>query len=181
VFEEFDSLSDRILRRGRTGVPMRLRIILAVIGSFAILIGPFGAIGAGPAAARPECTIRGTAADDTLVGTGRGDVICAGPGRDRVWGLAGADFIAGGTGDDELHGNDGADTIRGKDDDDTITGNGLADRLYGGQGDDQVDGGFNDDIMSVRDGVDGNDAAIGDSGTDTCFVDAGDLASSCEL
>ena len=46
----------------------------------------------------------GNAGNDTLIGSGSGDVIDGGPGNDRIWGLGGADTIAGGEGDDAIYG-----------------------------------------------------------------------------
>ncbi len=71
----------------------------------------------------PQCTIRGTAGDDTgadaLVGTnptetttGK-DVICGLGGNDTINGLGGNDIVLGGDGNDRITGALGNDTING--------------------------------------------------------------------
>ncbi|HEV2796116.1 MAG TPA: hypothetical protein VGV65_00720, partial [Nocardioides sp.] len=41
------------------------------------------------------------------------DLLCSGPGNDRVRGGPGDDRISGGDGDDELHGGHGSDVVQG--------------------------------------------------------------------
>lgn len=55
------------------------------------------------------CTIRGTAADDVLVGTKKTDVICGYDGDDTLRGLRGDDRLVGGSGRDTAYGGPGRD------------------------------------------------------------------------
>jgi Ca2+-binding RTX toxin-like protein len=107
--------------------------------------------------------------------------------------------IRGGQGDDDfLSGDDGSDVVKGQQDDDEVCGNDQNDKLYGGQGDDLIGGPIatsdcfhgwdgvsnpqepGNDFLKSRDNVSGNDTVDGDFGTDTCVIDAGDTAVSCE-
>jgi Ca2+-binding RTX toxin-like protein len=87
-----------------------------------------------------------------------------------------------------LNGGDGSDIVRGQQDDDSIEGNDQSDKLYGGQGNDCLgqnctvsDSENGNDFLKTKDKVSGNDAAEGGNNTDTCRIDAGDQANSCEL
>ena len=65
---------------------MRLRSMLVTLAAAGLVGGaalPHGVYG-NVAGARTECTITGTAADDTLNGTTRNDVICAKAGSDTA-------------------------------------------------------------------------------------------------
>lgn len=89
----------------------------------------------GPAA----CTIVGTAAGETLNGTGGNDVICALRGVDVVHGNGGNDVLYGGSGADQLFGDGGNDA------------------LVGGRGPDadSIDGGIGVDSVNVFDAAAG--------------------------
>jgi Ca2+-binding RTX toxin-like protein len=181
---------------------MKLRGIFVSVATVGLMAGPAFAHGvlSSVVDARPACTIRGTAADDNLVGTTRADVICTKAGQDTAYGLEGNDTIKLGQGDDLGAGDDGSDVVKGQADDDQVCGNGQNDRLYGGQGDDDI-GGFNadnitsecyegfdgteqgetgNDWLKSRDNVSGNDFLDGGDNTDTCVIDAGDTNTSCE-
>lgn len=93
------------------------------------------------------CTIRGTAGPDLFIGTGGRDVICAGDGDDTVRGEGGSDIVYGGRG---------------------------WDLLVGGEGGDQLRGGRGPDTLRARDGVGGNDVALGGLGRDAISADPGD-------
>jgi Ca2+-binding RTX toxin-like protein len=87
-----------------------------------------------------------------------------------------------------LNGGDGSDVVKGQQDDDSIEGNDQNDKLYGGQGDDclgaqctTTDSENGNDLLKSRDKVSGNDYVDGGNNTDTCRIDAGDQALSCEL
>jgi Ca2+-binding RTX toxin-like protein len=87
-----------------------------------------------------------------------------------------------------LNGNDGSDVVKGQQDDDSVAGEDQNDKLYGGQGDDCLgagcttdDGENGNDFLKTKDKVSGNDTASGGNNTDTCRIDAGDQALSCEL
>lgn len=100
-----------------------------------------------------SCTITGNNGDNVLNGTPGYDVICGLGGDDRLRGFGATDRILGGAGNDVL---------------------------YGGVGDDLVFGQENDDIVNTRDGVEGNDVAVGGSGRDSCRTDPEDRKLSCE-
>jgi Tol biopolymer transport system component len=100
-----------------------------------------------------SCTITGNNGDKVLNGTPGYDVICGLGGDDRIRGYGATDRIRGGAGNDVL---------------------------YGGEGDDLVFGEENDDIVNTKDGVEGNDVAVGGSGRDSCRTDPEDLKLSCE-
>ncbi|MCP4181942.1 MAG: hypothetical protein GY761_01270, partial [Hyphomicrobiales bacterium] len=126
--------------------------------------------------------IDGTAAGETLTGTGEddyisalagNDVVDAGLGNDVVLGGEGNDEISGGEGYDDLQGGSGTDTLNGEAGDDLITGGAGDDIISGGSGDDQIYGEENDDQINAGAGDDlvatgdGNDSADGGEGTDT--------------
>lgn len=100
-----------------------------------------------------SCTITGNNGDNVLNGTPAYDVICGLGGDDRIRSLGATDRILGGAGNDVL---------------------------YGGEGDDLVFGQENDDIVNTKDGVEGNDVAVGGSGKDSCRTDPEDRKQSCE-
>jgi len=169
---------------------MRLRAIVGSVATAGLMVGPAFAHGvlSSVAGARKDCTITGTAANDTLSGTTRDDVICGKAGQDDIHADEGNDVIRGGQGDDEeLEGDDGSDVVRGQQDDDEVEGADQNDWLYGGQGDDQV--GDEDveevgnDFLKSRDNVSGNDTLNPGPNTDTCKIDAGDtiVDGECEL
>jgi Ca2+-binding RTX toxin-like protein len=110
-----------------------------------------------PAAAHAtplQCTITGTAGDDTLDGTALNDVICA---------RAGNDTVNAREGDDELRGALGNDT------------------LVAGAGNDAALGGEGNDVLRMDDGVGGNDfAGCGPGADDVAIIDSGDFVSQCE-
>ena len=182
---------------------MRIRGLFISLTAAGLLVGPafaHGMLGAVAGAAK-DCTITGTAADDSLVGTTRGDVICSKAGSDSVAGREGNDIIRLGQGDDSASADDGSDVVRGQQDDDQVCGNDQNDEIYGGQGDDflgavsqcelgsrgDASPGANNqyetgnDFLKSRDNVSGNDTVGGGENTDTCRIDAGDTVSNCEL
>ena len=184
---------------------MKLRALFVSVATAGLMAGPAFAHGivSSVVNAGPNCTITGTAADDTLVGTTRADVICTKAGQDTAAGLEGNDVLKLGQGDDTGYGDDGSDVVKGQADDDQVCGNDQNDRLFGGQGADVIGGSnatncytgwFNDassgntgfyesgnDFLKSRDNVSGNDTVDGGANTDTCRVDAGDTVYSCEL
>lgn len=95
------------------------------------------------------CTIWGTPANDTLVGT---------PGADTICGESGNDRILGGDGRDVLNGDDGNDTI--------VTGPG-GDLANGGAGDDTIDA--RDGDLDVANGSQGTDTVLADRRLDVAF------------
>jgi predicted extracellular nuclease len=83
-------------------------------------------------------TIRGTAGDDTLVGTNKVDVIMGLGGNDTIRGGNGEDVICGGAGDDRISGENGDDVLSGGFGNDTVDGGNGDDRLIGGPGTDTL-------------------------------------------
>lgn len=103
-----------------------------------------------------DCTIKGTAGNDTLNGTQGVDVICGFGGNDRLVGDAGADVLLGGEGadtlragpgNDTLRGGPGSDMLRGQEGNDAVRGDAGYDFLGGGPGDDTIDGGTDVDTV----------------------------------
>src|SRR3954447_19576790 len=155
-------------------------------------------------------TLAGTTRDDVICGKAGSDSVDALEGNDVVRGGQGDDgngcasphtpirrgivrqacfgpiqhgFITFG-----LNGGDGSDVVKGQQDDDSIEGNDQNDKLYGGQGDDCLGGSCTvsdsengNDFLKSKDKVSGNDVVNGGNNTDTCRIDAGDQAISCEL
>jgi len=127
--------------------------------------------------------IRGGQGDD-----GTGQPVCAAPIR-RSGRVPACDTVMHISSFFGLQGGDGSDVIKGQQDDDSIAGQGQNDKMYGGSGDDClgvqcVPGGGSEpgnDFLKTRDNVSGNDIANGGDNTDTCRIDAGDEAISCEL
>lgn len=136
----------------------------------------------------PTAPVRGSAADDSLIGHdgpdringyGGNDTISGRGGDDDLWGGNGQDLLRGGAGDDTLHGNDGDDNLSGQagndsifgyHDDDTLRGGTGMDTLIGGMGNDLLNGGEDDDQLS---GGIGDDTLIGGQGEDVLFGDLG--------
>jgi len=80
-------------------------------------------------------------------GTFFSEVIDAGEGNDRVYGLGGADVIFGSNGDDWIDGGAGNDVIFGGEGDDELWGGFGNDELRGSSGVDYIDGGFGSDQL----------------------------------
>lgn len=109
-----------------------------------------------------NCTIIGTAGNDSLTGTSGEDVICGLAGNDIIDGRNGNDRIYAGIGDDTIHGRAGNDIIYGDQGNDFILGHNGDDIIYGKLGDDIIYGGG------------GNDQIIGGDGADQLYGEAGD-------
>ena len=123
----------------------RIKVLFAVVAVLiAVVAVTPGASGATEARAG-ACfgmapTITGTAAGETINGTGGDDVIWAGGGNDTVNGLGGNDRICGNKGDDTLNGGPGNDKLKGGGGNDTLNGNEGDDTLKGGGGNDTLSG-----------------------------------------
>jgi Ca2+-binding RTX toxin-like protein len=93
------------------------------------------------------------------------DLICGGPGTDRMTGSAAGDRLRGGDGDDWIYGDLGEDLLLGDDGDDRLVEESIADSdrvddiLRGGTGSDRLRGGW------------GSDRLFGGAGEDT-LIDA---------
>lgn len=103
--------------------------------------------------------IRGSAFNDTLVGSDASDIIFSNLGDDYVDARAGDDELSGGSGDDTLIGGDGNDRL--------VDGIGL-NRLSGGNGNDSLLGGFSGTTIAEGGGgadflrsYDGSDILVG--------------------
>jgi hypothetical protein len=100
----------------------------------------------------------------TITGTGAGELLVGGNGKQTILGLGGDDTLMGGNGDDVLDGGDDNDTLNGGKGDDTLLGGSGGDFLDGGKGADRLEGGAGDDVMT---GGQGGDRIIGGAGVDT--------------
>ena len=117
--------------------------------------------------------IQGTKQDDTLTGDDVANIINAGSGSDKVYGLGGDDIIYGSYGsiDSGSNASDGNDLLFGGAGDDT---------LYGNDGDDELDGGLGRDILygdsASNDDyyMPGMESEVQTGGADTFIVRAGD-------
>ena len=107
----------------------------------------------------PVGTVVGTAHDDVLLGSDRGETLTGGAGADHVDGRGGDDSVngadhyhdgrdtspntvLGGPGKDYVDGDDGDDVLRGGPGNDVLQAYAGADRSYGGTGSDS----FNDEV-----------------------------------
>jgi Ca2+-binding RTX toxin-like protein len=77
-------------------------------------------------------TIRGTTADDEIVGTNKRDVIAAGAGDDKIRTSASNDVICANRGFDTLRGGRGRDLLVGGPGSDLLLGGPGIDRIFGG-------------------------------------------------
>lgn len=127
-----------------------------------------------------NCTIIGTAGNDSLTGTSGDDVICGLAGNDFIDGRSGNDIIYGGIGDDTIYGRAGNDVIYGDQGNDFILGHNGDDIIYGKLGDDVIYGGGGNDQIIGGDGVDqlygeaDNDILEGNDGNDKIHGGRGD-------
>jgi RTX calcium-binding nonapeptide repeat (4 copies) len=126
---------------------------MRTLSAAAALLVAFGGVQLrAPITFRADCTITGTRERDFLRGTGRADVICAGPEDDYLAGDAGADKLRGGRGTDTVVGGKGRDLLRGGRGEDRLFAiDGTADRVYGNRG------------------------------VDRCYVDTHDVVRGCEM
>jgi Ca2+-binding RTX toxin-like protein len=130
----------------------------------------------------------GTAKNDELLGSNRGQIFDAFSGDDNLYGgdsndilngNTGNDFISGGTGDDILFGDEnndiilgdlGKDLIFGGKGNDSINSREGDDIVYGNRNDDFIDGGKDNDTLL---GGKGNDIVLGSQGDDYLFGNQG--------
>ncbi len=145
----------------------------ALIGMICALV----ALAALPAiaAAKPSCGGRAATIVSNakvIVGKKAPDVIVAGPGNNRIFGMGGNDTICGGPGRDHIVGGRGSDKLLdGGPGDDWIDGERGKDNLNGGGGDDNVRGDRGSDEL---DGGPGHDRVFGESGNDDISGGGGD-------
>ena len=150
----------------------------------------------------PNCTIKGTPANDTISGTPADDTICAGNGNDTIKGLGGNDILEGDGGKDTLRGGPGDDTLDGGPGTDaasysaslnavsvslatnTATGEGSntiegVEDLVGSPKPDTLDGSGADNTLTGGGGSDterggaGNDKVVGNDGADGLYGEDG--------
>jgi uncharacterized repeat protein (TIGR01451 family) len=120
-----------------------------------------------PKKGQPSCaapTIAGTAGNDLINGTSRGDVIVTFGGNDQVFAGGGGDLICSGAGADLVSGQDGGDTIIGGGGADRLIGGKSGDVLKGKNGRDRLKGKSGDDLLN---GGKKRDRCQGGSGRDT--------------
>ncbi|HFD81385.1 MAG TPA: hypothetical protein ENK05_13485, partial [Gammaproteobacteria bacterium] len=91
--------------------------------------------------------IRGSSADDRLLGGAGEDYITAGWGDDEVLGGSGRDVIQGNAGDDRLYGGADSDWLSGEAGNDVVDGGDGDDLLVGNGGADVLDGGAGNDVL----------------------------------
>lgn len=108
-----------------------------------------------------DANLRGSIADEIIVGRAGDDIIFGLGGEDRVFGGADNDSIDGGAGSDLLIGNDGNDTLLGAAGDDQLRGKNGADSLDGGVGNDTLWGDLGEDVFLFGEG---DDVLRGDRG-----------------
>jgi len=77
---------------------------------------------------------QGTAGNDMLTGSARGNTIAGFKGNDTISGGGGDDNLRGDAGDDRLNGGDGSDKLIGGAGRDVLNGGAGRDKLYGGAG-----------------------------------------------
>lgn len=119
--------------------------------------------------------------DDTIFGSGAGDLLHGYDGNDKIIGRGGADKLFGDIGNDVLIGNGGDDKLQGGGGNDVLKGGPGNDTMSGDAGNDILKGQGGDDILHGRAGADvllglagddilkgeaGNDKAIGGGGSD---------------
>ena len=114
--------------------------------------------------------IRGTAADDVMVGTSDGDNMFGYEGDDVICGLGGNDVLAGREGDDRLFGGSGNDTLIGWIGNDYLEGGEGYDVLLGFFGDDFLYAGAGRDVLNGGHGYDECDGGEGDDHAVHCEV-----------
>lgn len=151
------------------GLERRLSTALAAATLVLVGLGASSADAQGASCDGKHATIVSNA--KVIVGKKAHDVIVAGPGDNRIFGMGGNDTICGGAGDDHIMGGRGSDKLldgeggndyidgeRGKD---RLQGGGDADTLYGDRGSDDLDGGGGGDRVF---GESGNDDVSGGGG-----------------
>jgi Ca2+-binding RTX toxin-like protein len=98
--------------------------------------------------------------DDAIPGVAA-DLLCGGPGNDKVSGGPGNDKVNGGDGDDYVNGRRGADVVQGNAGNDQVKDESFADM---DRMNDILRGGGGDDYMTTAWGI---DKAYGGTGNDT--------------
>jgi subtilisin family serine protease len=141
--------------------------------------------------------VRGTDAEDTLIGSANNEAIAGLAGNDTLLGKSGLDTLLGGQGDDSIESNGGKalllggegddelsavtyieaandnSTLLGGQGEDVLVGSTKEDLLFGGSGADDLDGDSGSDSLNGGTGSDvvsggkGDDLVLGDSGDDT--------------
>lgn len=124
--------------------------------------------------------ILGYDGNDKIDGKGGNDCIVGGSGNDKLEGGSGNDVILGGAGEDDIEGGNDRDIIYGGLDNDTIEGGNGDDELFGEDGDDEIEGGAGVDVIrggpgnDIIEGGSGNDDIRGNEGDDTIEGNSGD-------
>ena len=89
--------------------------------------------------------VRGTSANDRVVGTNAPDVLMGLSGNDKLIGLGAGDLLCGGSGNDKIKGGGGGDVLLGQGGNDKLIGQGGKDFHVGGPGRDTCKGGPGND------------------------------------
>jgi peroxidase len=127
-----------------------------------------------------QAKLKGTGADDLLIGLDQSDNLSGNDGNDTLYGMDGDDTLGGGhdhdalwggAGNDSLYGHRGNDLLEGGLGDDTLSGGNGRDRIVGGEGDDNLRGGKGTDTLL---GGVGNDVLNGNEGKDKIYGGVGD-------
>ncbi len=151
-------------------------------------------------------TVTAGGGEDKINGGHGDDRLSGGGGRDELRGDRGSDRLFGGDANDRLFGADGDDRLYGNAGNDAVAGDAGVDRLFGGSGDDRLNGGSSNDKIYGEAGNDtllghngrdilsggiGNDRffnndafvdyVLGEEGSDTAELSAGDVLTSIEL
>ncbi|MEO1200756.1 MAG: cadherin domain-containing protein, partial [Pseudomonadota bacterium] len=111
-------------------------------------------------------TLRGNEGNDELFGNDGADELRGGSGNDRLNGNNGSDQLFGGSGDDRLFGGDGQDTMTGDAGEDRFIFETQGESGRGDDADQILDFDRSDDLIDLRDLVEGRFEFIGSSSFD---------------
>ncbi|MEG3960511.1 FG-GAP-like repeat-containing protein, partial [Microcoleus sp. herbarium2] len=89
----------------------------------------------------------GTAKNDELLGSNRGNIFDAFSGNDNLYGGDSDDILNGNTGNDFISGGTGDDILFGDENNDIILGDKGLDLIFGGKGNDSINSREGDDIV----------------------------------
>jgi RTX calcium-binding nonapeptide repeat (4 copies)/WD40-like Beta Propeller Repeat len=188
-----DGAKERLLVFGANPVPSPdgTRLVFAGGGAcrdrYGIYVAP--ADGSTPRRLTNDCRVLGTAADDSLQGTGLADILLGMDGDDRLAGRSAGyigDTLDGGTGDDVLVGTFVGDLLGGGAGRDRLFGGLSGDLLYGGAGADRMAAQGGRDTVYARDGerdivLCGTNVHTRKAERDVAWIDRLDVVRDCEV
>ena len=130
-------------------------------------------------------TLTGGTGNDQLLGGTENDVLSGRQGNNGVNGEAGSDLVTYAWAPGAVRVNVGSSASGPGFSDGLIqienaTGSGFADLLTGSNAPNVINGGAGNDVIELRDGIQGNDVASGEAGFDTCRADPNDQKFGCE-